>query len=90
MKTELLFNEIKNRGYNAELVSSFTYRIDRDRRYKSIHIFGTPDIELVDLVNEHNCYLVAAVLNRRIDNDKWIQEVIYEVLPHNLDNLEFV
>lgn len=90
MKTELLFNEIKNRGYKAELVSAFAYRINKDKNYKSIHIFGTPDIELVDLANEYNCYLVAAVLNRRIENDRWIQEVIYEVLPHNLDNLEFV
>ncbi|MGR4857889.1 hypothetical protein [Bacteroides pyogenes] len=90
MKTEELFSKIQQKGYKAELVSAFAYRINKDKNYKSIHIFGVPNIELVDLVNEHNCYLVAAVLNRRIENDKWIQEVIYEVLPHNLDNLEFV
>ncbi|ERI81432.1 hypothetical protein HMPREF1981_03196 [Bacteroides pyogenes F0041] len=89
MKTEELFSKIQQKGYKAELVSAFTYRINKDKNYKAIHIFGTPDIELVDLVNEHNCYLVAAVLNRRIE-DKWIQKVIYTILPFDLKELEFV
>jgi hypothetical protein len=90
MKTLELYNKIKELGINAEMISMFSYRINKDKRFNTIEVFEAPSIELIELCNYYNCKLMANILNKKNEYGEFDQVVVYEVYPINLNDIEFV
>ena len=67
MKTLELYNKIKELGINAEMISMFSYRINKDKRFNTIEVFETPSIELIRLCDSYNCQLIANILNKKMN-----------------------
>lgn len=65
MKTLELYNKIKELGINAEMISMFSYRINKDKRFNTIEVFEAPSIELIRLCDSYNCQLIANILNKK-------------------------
>lgn len=85
MKTQELFNGIISLGYNAEITSTFSYDVDKNRRFKLITIEGNPTVELFHLVDSYDAFLRVGVLNTASGERK----VIYEVCPKNMNDIDF-
>ena len=90
MKTLELYNKIKELGINAEMISMFSYRINKDKRFYTIEVFEVPSIELIELCDSYNCKLIANILNKKNEYGEFDQVVVYEVYPINLNDIEFV
>lgn len=90
MKTLELYNKIKELGINAEMISMFSYRINKDKRFNTIEVFEDPSIELIELCDYYNCKLMANILNKKNEYGEFDQVVVYEVYPINLNDIEFV
>ena len=90
MKTLELYNKIKELGINAEMISMFSYRINKDKRFYTIEVFEVPSIELIELCDSYNCKLMANILNKKNEYGEFDQVVVYEVYPINLNDIEFV
>lgn len=90
MKTLELYNKIKELGINAEMISMFSYRINKDKRFNTIEVFENPSIELIELCDYYNCKLMANILNKKNEYGEFDQVVVYEVYPINLNDIEFV
>lgn len=90
MKTLELYNKIKELGINAEMISMFSYRINKDKRFNTIEVFEVPSIELIELCDYYNCKLMANILNKKNEYGEFDQVVVYEVYPINLNDIEFV
>lgn len=90
MKTLELYNKIKELGINAEMISMFSYRINKDKRFYTIEVFEVPSIELIELCDSYNCKLMANILNKKNEYREFDQVVVYEVYPINLNDIEFV
>lgn len=90
MKTLELYNKIKELGINAEMISMFSYRINKDKRFNAIEVFEAPSIELIRLCDSYNCQLIANILNKKNEYGEFDQVVVYEVYPINLNDIEFV
>lgn len=56
MKTLELYNKIKELGIDAEMISMFSYRIDKDKRFNTIEVSEAPSIELIRLCDSYNCH----------------------------------
>lgn len=84
MKTKELFSEIINRGYKAEIVSMFSYSINKDKRFRMITILDSPTPELFSIVDRYDAYLRVGILNK--DGDKIIT---YDVYPKNSNDFDF-
>lgn len=67
MKTLELYNKIKELGINAEMISMFSYRINKDKRFNTIEVFEAPSIELIRLCDSYNCQLIANILNKKMN-----------------------
>lgn len=67
MKTLELYNKIKELGINAEMISMFSYRINKDKRFYTIEVFEVPSIELIELCDSYNCKLMANILNKKMN-----------------------
>ena len=63
-RTEQLFSEIKNLGYNAELTSMFAYVVDKDRRFWDILVYDRPDERLSQMVQSYGATLCENILNK--------------------------
>lgn len=93
MKTLELYNKIKELGINAEMISMFSYRINKDKRFNMIEVFEAPSIELIELIelcDSYNCKLMANILNKKNEYGEFDRVVVYEVYPINLNDIEFV
>ena len=90
MKTLELYNKIKELGINAEMISMFSYRINKDKRFNMIEVFNDPSIELIELCDSYNCKLMANILNKKNEYGEFDRVVVYEVYPINLNDIEFV
>ena len=90
MKTLELYNKIKELGINAEMISMFSYRINKDKRFNTIDVFEAPSIVLIRLCDSYNCQLIANILNKKNEYGEFDQVVVYEVYPINLNDIEFV
>lgn len=84
MKTKELFSEIVNRGYKAEIVSMFSYSINKDKRFRMISVLDIPTPELFSLVDSYNAYIRVSILNRGED-----KVVTYDVYPKNSTDFDF-
>lgn len=85
MKTQELFNGIISLGYNAEITSTFSYDVDKNRRFKLITIEWNPTVELFHLVDSYDAFLRVGVLNTASGERK----VIYEVFPNDMNDIDF-
>ena len=85
MKTQELFNGILSLEYNAEITLTFSYDVDKNRRFKLITIEGNPTVELFQLVDSYDAFLRVGVLNTASGERK----VIYEVFPKNMNDIDF-
>jgi hypothetical protein len=65
MKTLELYNKIKELGINAEMISMFSYRINKDKRFNTIEVLEASSIELIELCDSYNCKLMANILNKK-------------------------
>lgn len=63
-RTEQLFAEIKNLGYNAELTNMFSYVVDKNRRFWEIMVYDRPDERLSQLVQSYGATLSENILNK--------------------------
>lgn len=90
MKTLELYNKIKELGINAEMISMFSYRINKNKRFNMIEVFESPSIEGIELCDSYNCKLMANILNKKNEYGEFDQVVVYEVYPINLNDIEFV
>lgn len=63
-RTELLFAEIKNLGYNAELTNIFAYAVDKNKRFWEIMVYDQPDERLSQLVQSYGATLSENILNK--------------------------
>ena len=90
MKTLELYNKIKELGINAEMISMFSYRINKDKRFNMIEVFEVPSIELIELCDSYNCKLMANILNKKNEYGEFDRVIVYEVYPINLNDIEFV
>lgn len=90
MKTLELYNKIKELGINAEMISMFSCRINKDKRFNMIEVFEAPSIELIELCDSHNCKLMANILNKKNEYGEFDRVIVYEVYPINLNAIEFV
>lgn len=90
MKTLELYNKIKELGINAEMISMFSYRINKDKRFNMIEVFEAPSIELIELCDSYNCKLMANILNKKNEYGEFDRVIVYEVYPINLNDIEFV
>lgn len=72
------------------MISMFSYRINKDKRFYTIEVFEVPSIELIELCDSYNCKLMANILNKKNEYREFDQVVVYEVYPINLNDIEFV
>lgn len=83
MKTQQLYDEITSRGYQAEIVSMFSYDIDKDRRFKQLLILSRPTVELFSIVDKHDAHMRVDVLRK--DGEASIVFGVYPNDPANFD-----
>lgn len=50
-------------GIKEQMISMFSYRINKDKRFYTIEIF----IELCELCDSYNCKLMANILNKKMN-----------------------
>ena len=84
MKTQELFDEITRKGYKAEVVSMFSYVIDKDRRFRQILILSQPTVELFHIVQSYNAHMKVDLLQA---NGK--ASVVYGVYHDNLTDFDW-
>lgn len=49
------------------MISMFSYRINKDKRFYTIEVFEVPSIELIELCDSYNCKLMANILNKKMN-----------------------
>lgn len=77
-------------GIKEQMISMFSYRINKDKRFYTIEVFEVPSIELIELCDSYNCKLMANILNKKNEYGEFDQVVVCEVYPINLNDIEFV
>lgn len=88
MKTLELYNKIKELGINAEMISMFSYRINKDKRFNTIEVLEAPSIELIELCDSYNCKLMANILNKKNEYGEFDQKTMIDTLM--LDNIVLI
>lgn len=88
MKTAQLLHRLQELGYDPRMESCFSYDINKDRRYLSIHLFEEPRQDAIDLAAEYGA--------RFKENTLWenkcgemVPRKIYEIEYENLSDYEF-
>lgn len=89
MNAQKLFNELVEKGYNAELVQEFTYIIDKDRKYNTVHTENVPNEELINIATSNGC-LWAACISVNVREDKPQERIVYEAIPNDMKSFDFV
>lgn len=89
MSIENLYELVLATGANAEITSLFDFKINKDKRFKIVQIFGAPSVEAVKLCLDLKCHIKAEILNRKNEAGELEQVVVYCVYPDNLDMLEY-
>lgn len=87
MKTQQLFNEIISKGYDAEVVSMFSYEIHKDRRFKLIVIKSQPTVELFSLAMNYKAHIIVDVI---VDSNTRKSSVVYGVYPKDPADYDWV
>ena len=54
-------------GIKEQMISMFSYRINKDKRFYTIEVFEVPSIELIELCDSYNCKLMANILNKKMN-----------------------
>ena len=83
MKTQQLFNEIMNCGYRAEIVSMFSYAINKDKRFRLIVIRSQPTAELFSIVTKYDAHMRVELIRK--DGNVSIEYGVYPNEPTNFD-----
>ena len=59
MDSKKIYSELKAKGYDVELISMFSYDIDKNRRFHIVNVNGKIGKEIISLVGSYGCILVA-------------------------------
>lgn len=57
-------------GIKEQMISMFSYRINKDKRFYTIEVFEVSSIELIELIelcDSYNCKLMANILNKKMN-----------------------
>ena len=84
MKTQQLFNEIISKGYEAKVVSMFSYAVDKNRRFKQIVILSQPTVELFHIIDSYNAYMKVDVLQTNGQ-----ASIVYSVFPNKSTDFDW-
>lgn len=79
-RTEQLFTEIKNLGYNVEMTNAFSYLVDKRRRYLDVFVLDKPDEQLINLVQSCNATIEENILYRLKPDGELYPVKIYDII----------
>lgn len=79
-RTEQLFNEIKNLGYNVEMTNTFSYLVDKRRRFLDVYVLDEPDEQLMNLVQSCNATIEENILHKLTPDGDLYPVKIYDII----------
>lgn len=88
MKTLNFFSALKNKGYNAVLNRTFSYRIDKNRHYYVVTIDSAPDRELISLAESFGLMWVACTYVNTSNDIEY--SVKFDAMPKDMKSFDFV
>lgn len=89
MNANKIYTELKEKGYNVELTNMFSYEIDKDKRFNVVIVNGILDKEIISIVNEYGCMLVADTYVD-VSGDKPAYQVKHTIYPRDMKSFDWV
>lgn len=87
MKTLDLFNELKSNGVNANMSTTFSYKINPNKSYYCITIDAVPTKEIISIADSYNMMWVAQTY---VDTQNGIHySVKFEAMPKDMKSFDF-
>lgn len=88
MDAKKIYSELKKKGYDVELNNMFSYSIDKERRFNLPVVKGEITRDLVSLIDNHNCMLVADTYVD-VSGDEPVYSVKHSVYPKDMKSFDW-
>lgn len=89
MNAKRIYSELKEKGYDVQLTNLFSYEIDKDKRFNVVIVNGILDKEIISIVNEYGCMLVADTYVD-VSGDEPVYAVKHSVYPKDMKSFDWV
>lgn len=89
MNAKRIYSELKEKGYDVQLTNLFSYEIDKDKRFNVVIVNGILDKEIISIVNEYGCMLVADTYVD-VSGDKPAYQVKHTIYPRDMKSFDWV